>query len=60
MGKKVKEMKEAKIRGDIINNDTKWIYDWLEWESTCPNDIKSVIDTLDPGPFISLWLSREI
>lgn len=49
MGKKVKEMKEAKIRGDIINNDTKWIYDWLEWESTCPNDIKSVIDTLDPG-----------
>ena len=42
-------MKEAKIRGDIINNDIKWIYDWLEWESTCPNDIKSVIDMLDPG-----------
>ncbi len=42
-------MKEAQIRGDIINNDIKWIYDWLEWDSTCPNDIKSVINTLDPG-----------
>lgn len=42
-------MKEAQIRGDIIDNDTKWIYDWLEWESTCPNDIKSVIDTLEQG-----------
>lgn len=42
-------MKEAQIRGDIIDNDTKWIYDWLEWDSTCPNDIKTVIDTLEPG-----------
>lgn len=42
-------MKEVQIRGDIINNDIKWIYDWLEWDSTCPNDIKSVMDTLDPG-----------
>lgn len=42
-------MKTAQIRGDIINNDTKWIYDWLEWESTCPKDIKTVIDSLEPG-----------
>lgn len=42
-------MKEVQIRGDIINNDIKWIYDWLDWESTCPNDIKSIMDTLDPG-----------
>ena len=42
-------MKTAQIRGDIINNDTKWFYDWLEWESTCPKDIKTVIDSLEPG-----------
>lgn len=42
-------MKTAQIRGDIINNDTKWIYDWLEWESTCPKDIKTAIDSLEPG-----------
>lgn len=42
-------MKKAEIRGDIISNDLKWIYDWLEWESTCPNDIKKVIESLDDG-----------
>lgn len=40
-------VKRAEIRGDIISNDIKWIYDWLEWDSTCPNDIKSVIDSLE-------------
>lgn len=49
MRKGVKLVKTAEIRGDIISNDIKWIYDWLEWESTCPNDIKSIIDTLDDG-----------
>ena len=34
---------EIDIRGDIITNDDKWIYDWLEWESTCPADIKSAL-----------------
>lgn len=42
-------MKTAEIRGDIISNDLKWIYDWLEWESTCPNDIKKVMESLDDG-----------
>lgn len=42
-------MKTAEIRGDIISNDIKWIYDWLEWESTCPNDIRTIIETLDDG-----------
>ena len=34
---------EIDIRGDIITNDDKWIYDWLEWESTCPADIKTAL-----------------
>lgn len=38
-------MAEVDIRGDIISNDDKWIYRWLEWDSTCPNDIKKAIDT---------------
>lgn len=42
-------MKTAEVKGDIISNDLKWIYDWLEWESTCPKDIKKVIDTLEEG-----------
>lgn len=33
------------VNGDIISNDDKWIYDWLEWDSTCPNDIKNALAT---------------
>ena len=44
----VKE-REIDVRGDIIGNDDKWIYDWLDWESTCPNDIKNAIATLPAG-----------
>lgn len=40
---------EIDVRGDIISNDDKWIYDWLDWDSTCPNDIKNAIASLQPG-----------
>lgn len=44
----IREVKEVEIdvRGDIIGNDDKWIYDWLEWDSTCPNDIKNALLTM--------------
>lgn len=31
------------VRGDIISNDDKWIYDWLKWDSTCPEDVKKAL-----------------
>lgn len=46
--KEVKEM-EIDVRGDIIGNDDKWIYDWLEWDSTCPDDVKSALQTMPEG-----------
>lgn len=27
------------IKGVVIPNDEKWIYDWFEIEATCPNDV---------------------
>lgn len=33
-------MKTVTVNGDIICNDLKWIYDWLEYESCCPADIR--------------------
>ena len=38
-------MAEIDVRGDIISNDDKWIYDWLEWDSTCPADIRGALDS---------------
>lgn len=29
-----------KIRGDIIPNDYKEVYDWLGYDSTCPKDVE--------------------
>lgn len=36
-------MKTVKVSGAIISNDTKWIYDWLEMDATCPKDIEEAL-----------------
>ena len=46
--KEVEEM-EIDVRGDIVVNDDKWIYDWMEWDSTCPDDVKSALQTMPAG-----------
>lgn len=32
------------IKGVIVSNDDKWIYDWFEYDATCPNDVIKAID----------------
>ncbi|MDT2815970.1 Clp protease ClpP [Vagococcus carniphilus] len=36
---------KIKINGPIISNDDKWIYDWLEWDGTCPKDVLNALPT---------------
>lgn len=31
------------IRGTIVSNDDKWIYDWFEIDATCPKDVIKAI-----------------
>jgi ATP-dependent protease ClpP protease subunit len=50
-------MKQASIRGDLISNDYKWIYDWLDYDSTCPNDIQAVMDELEPGEELQILVN---
>jgi ATP-dependent Clp protease protease subunit len=35
---------KIKIKGVIISNDLKWIYDWFEIENTAPKDIDTQIE----------------
>ncbi len=42
-------MAVLELKGDIIPNDYKWAYDWLGWDSTCPNDAKKVIASMEEG-----------
>lgn len=38
------------IRGDIIPNDDKWVYDWLEVDGTCPRDVHAAIENAGGEP----------
>lgn len=37
-------MKVIDIKGSIIANDYKWIYDWLGYQSTCPDDVTKALN----------------
>ncbi len=37
-------MPKINIKGVIIPNDDKWIYDWFEIEATCPKDVEDAIE----------------
>lgn len=32
------------IKGVIIPNDDKWIYDWFEMDSTCPREVENEVE----------------
>ena len=38
------------IKGDIIPNDDKWIYDYLEYDCTCPKDVNNAIEKANGQP----------
>lgn len=48
---------EIDIRGDIIRNDDKWFYDWLEWDGTCPNDVKKALDSKPLGEKLTVIIN---
>ena len=50
-------MAEINIRGDIISNDDKWFYDWLEWDSTCPNDVTNAIKAKPDGERLTVLIN---
>lgn len=43
-------MKRINIKGAIISNDDKWIYELYEYEHTCPKDVMDVLETLNGEP----------
>ena len=45
------------IRGVMIPNDYKWYYDWFEEDSTCPKDVQKVLDALQEGDEIEVYIN---
>lgn len=45
------------IRGDIIPNDYKWYYEWLEMDSTCTKDVTEVLDKMVAGDDVDVYIN---
>lgn len=50
-------MAEIDVRGDIVPNDDKWIYDWLEWEATSPQDVRAALSGLKQGETLTVSIN---
>ncbi|MDU7031590.1 head maturation protease, ClpP-related [uncultured Robinsoniella sp.] len=50
-------MAKIDVRGDIIGNDDKWLYDWYGFEATCPKDIVDTIESSKPGEEIEVYIN---
>lgn len=44
------------IKGPIIPNDYKWFYDWFEEDSTCPNDVESILSEAN-GEDVAVYIN---
>ncbi|MGO5442884.1 phage major capsid protein [Faecalimonas sp. LCP19S3_D12] len=45
------------IRGVMIPNDYKFFYDYFKMDSTCPNDVKKVLNTMQLGDEIEVYIN---
>ena len=45
------------LRGVMIPNDYKWYYDWFGEDSTCPADLKKILDIFQPGDELEVYIN---
>ncbi len=45
------------LRGAMIPNNYKWYYDWLGEDSTCPADLKKIMDVFQPGDELEVYIN---
>lgn len=45
------------IRGVLIPNDYKWIYDLFEMDATCPKDVQKVLDKVQLGDEVEVYIN---
>ena len=50
-------MAAINIRGDIVGNDDKWIYEWFGVEATCPKDVKGILEASEKGEAIEVLVN---
>ena len=48
---------KLKVKGDIIVNDDKWIYEWIGWDSCCPKDAEEAVAACAEGEELEVEIS---
>lgn len=51
--------KTIDIKGPIITNDDKWIYDWFGVASCCPADIRSQLDDVTDDESVQVVINSS-
>lgn len=50
-------MARIDIKGDIVINEYKPIYDWLGWDCVCPRDVSEAIDGAVDDPSLDVYIN---
>lgn len=50
-------MAEINVKGDIVINEYSEFYKWFDWECTCPQDVKSVLDSTPENEQIDVYIN---
>lgn len=45
-------MKKIEVKGTIVGNADKWIYEWFGMDATCPKDVNAVISEANGEPLL--------
>ena len=53
----IRVKKRIDIRGVMIPNDYKFFYNFFKLDSTCPEDVKKILDTVQPGDEIEVYIN---
>lgn len=50
-------MSEINVKGDIVINEYAEFYRWFDWECTCPQDVKSILDSTPENEQIDVYIN---
>lgn len=45
------------LKGEIVPNDYKWVYDWFGLDSTCPKDVEDVISAMEDNEDLEVHIN---
>ena len=50
-------MRTIKLKGVIVSNEDKWIYDWFGYESVTPSEVSDMLEGITEGEDLTVEIS---